>query len=178
MNTKKLVRIAVLTAAAILLMHTIFFPIPPFPNFLTYDPGDIPGLLATFAWGPLGGLLVQFLKCTLGYFLGASKAGAIGMAANFVSGGTMVLIAGMVYQQHKTLKMAILALVCGAVAAALIMALANYFVFFPLWGFPTTGALTLIVKVVFPFNLVKYSISSLVTFLIYKRTKRFFVEEA
>ena len=106
--TKKLVRLAVLTAFGFLLMYFIAFPIPPFPGFLTYDPGDIPGLIATFAFGPWAGILVQLMKCTIGYLIGASRAGLIGMTANFVSGGTMVWVAGLVYRYRKTKGMAAL----------------------------------------------------------------------
>ena len=56
MTTKKLVRLAVLTAFGVLLMIFIAFPLPFFPEFMTYDPGDIPGLIAAFAFGPWAGL--------------------------------------------------------------------------------------------------------------------------
>ncbi|HHY06000.1 MAG TPA: ECF transporter S component [Clostridia bacterium] len=177
MMTKKLVRLAVLTAFGFLLMYFIAFPIPPFPGFLTYDPGDIPGLIATFAFGPWAGILVQLMKCTIGYLIGASRAGLIGMTANFVSGGTMVWVAGLVYRYRKTKGMAALSLVIGTIVASLVMAVADYYVFFPLWGIPTNEALPLLVSAVIPFNLVKFGISSIVTFLVYKRVKSIFALE-
>ena len=174
MTTKKLVRLAVLTAFGVLLMIFIAFPLPFFPEFFTYDPGDIPGLIAAFAFGPWAGLLVQFMKCLLGYLIGASKAGIIGMAANFAAGAPMVLVAGLIYQYRKTKLRAVLSMVAGSVAASLVMAVANYYVFFPLWGFPTNDALPLIVGVVIPYNLVKFMMSSTVTFFIYKRVRSIF----
>jgi len=174
MTTKKLVRLAILTAFGILLMFYIAFPLPLFPEFMTYDPGDIPGIIAAFAFGPWAGLLVQFMKCLLGYLIGASKAGLIGMAANFAAGAPMVLVAGFIYQYKKTKKRAVLSLLAGSVAAALVMAVANYYIFFPLWGFPTNDALPFMVGVVIPYNLVKFLISSTVTFLIYKKVRNVF----
>jgi len=174
MTTKKLVRLAVLTAFGVLLMVFIAFPLPLFPEFLTYDPGDIPGIIAAFAFGPWAGLLVQFMKCVLAYLIGASKAGIIGMAANFAAGAPMVLVAGLIYHYRKTKKRAVLSMVVGSIAASLVMAVANYYVFFPLWGFPTNDALPLIVGVVIPFNLVKFLMSSAVTFLVYKRVRSIF----
>ncbi|MDD4666206.1 MAG: ECF transporter S component [Clostridia bacterium] len=171
MTTKKLVRLAVLTAFGFLLMYFIAFPIPPFPGFLTYDPGDIPGMIAAFAMGPWAGALVQLMKCVIGYLIGASKAGAIGMAANFVSGGTMVLVAGLIYQHRKTKMMAVLSLFVGTVVTSLVMAVADYYIFFPLWGIPVNEALPLLVSAVLPFNVVKFAISSLVTFFVYKKVK-------
>ncbi|MGI6588842.1 MAG: ECF transporter S component [Peptococcia bacterium] len=171
MTTKKLVRLAVLTAFAILLMYFIAFPLPFFPEFLTYDPGDIPGMIAAFAIGPWAGVLVQLMKCTLGYLIGASKAGWIGMAANFVAGGTIVLVAGVIYRYRKTKVMAVLSLFVGSLVASIVMAIADYYVFFPLWSFPTNNALPLLVGMVIPFNMVKFGISSVITFLIYKKVK-------
>ena len=174
MTTKKLVRLAVLTAFGVLLMVFIAFPLPLFPEFLTYDPGDIPGIIAAFAFGPWAGLLVQFMKCLLAYLIGASKAGIIGMAANFAAGAPMVLVAGLIYQSRKTKMRAVLSLLAGSIAASLVMAVANYYIFFPLWGFPTNDALPLIVGVVIPFNMVKFIMSATVTFFIYKRVKSVF----
>jgi riboflavin transporter FmnP len=177
MTTKKLVRLAVLTAFGILLMYFIAFPLPLFPEFLTYDPGDIPGMIAAFAMGPWAGVLVQLMKCLLGYLIGASKAGWIGMAANFVAGGTIVLVAGLIYRYRKTKAMAVLSLFVGSLVSSIVMAIADYYVFFPLWGFPTNNALPLLVGVVIPFNMVKFGISSIVTFLVYKKVKSIFALE-
>jgi len=170
MTTKKLVRIGFLTALGVLLM-LIAFPLPFFPEFLTYDFGDIPGIIATFAFGPVAGVLVQLSKCILGYLFGLSKAGIIGMAANFVAGGTMVLVAGLIYQYRKTKLRAVLSLAIGSVVASLAMSVANYYIFFPLWGFPTEGIIPMMVTVVFPFNMAKFIISSTVTFFVYKAVK-------
>lgn len=174
MTTKKLVRLAVLTAFGVLLMVFIAFPLPFFPEFLTYDPGDIPGIIAAFAFGPWAGLLVQFMKCLLAYLIGASKAGIIGMAANFTAGAPMVLVAGLIYQSRKTKTRAVLSMVAGSIVASLVMAVADYYVFFPLWGVPTNDALFLFVGIVIPFNLVKFLMSSTVTFFVYKRVRSVF----
>lgn len=176
MTTKKLVRIGFLTALGVLLL-LIAFPLPFFPEFLTYDFGDVPGIIATFAFGPVAGVLVQLAKCILGYLLGLSKAGIIGMAANFVAGGTMVLVAGLIYQYRKTKLRAVLALAMGSVVASLVMSVANFYIFFPLWGFPTEGIIPMLVTVVFPFNMVKFGLSSTLTFFIYKAVKNVLEEK-
>lgn len=177
MTTKKIVRIGFLTALGVLLM-LIAFPLPFFPEFLTYDFGDVPGIIATFAFGPWAGVLVQLSKCILGYLLGLSKAGIIGMAANFVAGGTMVLVAGLIYQYRKTKLRAIISLAIGSIVASLAMTVANYYIFFPLWGFPTAGIIPMMVTVVFPFNMVKFILSSTLTYLIYKAVKNVLEDRA
>ncbi len=177
MTTKKMIRMAVLAAFGVILMYFIAFPFPIFPGFLTYDPGDIPGIIATFAMGPWAGVLVQFLKCLMGYLVGASRAAFIGMMANFVAGGTMVLVAGLIYRYRKTKRMAILSLGVGTAIASLVMAIADYYVFFPLWGVSLAEAKPLLLSAVIPFNMLKFGISSVVTFLIYKKIKGFFEME-
>ncbi|HHZ16073.1 MAG TPA: ECF transporter S component [Peptococcaceae bacterium] len=176
MNTKKLVRIAFLTALGILLMY-IAFPLPFFPPFMTYDFGDLPGLIAAFAMGPWIGVLVQFLKCLLGYFLGVSKAGLVGMAANFIAGGTMILVAGLIYQHRKTKLTAVISLLVGTVVTALVMIPVNYFIFFPLWGVANESLLVMALTVSFPFNLVKFLLTSVLTFVLYKAVKNVLEEK-
>ncbi len=43
LNTKLLVRLSLLSAIGVLLFYVVAFRIPPFPEHLTYDAGDIPG---------------------------------------------------------------------------------------------------------------------------------------
>lgn len=42
LNTKLLVRLSLLSAIGVLLFYVVAFRIPPFPEHLTYDAGDIP----------------------------------------------------------------------------------------------------------------------------------------
>lgn len=177
-QTKKMVRLALLSALGVILFYFVAFPLPLFPEFLTYDAGDIPGIVAAFAVGPWAGVLVQFLKAFLGFLLGGSKAGWIGALANFLAGGTMVLIAGSIYQMKKTRTMAIISMLTGAAATSLVMGVVNYYWLLPLWNVPANQILPMLTVAIIPFNFVKFSLSSLVTFFLYKKVKNFIeVEE-
>ncbi|MDS1029875.1 ECF transporter S component [Bacillota bacterium LX-D] len=169
MSTKKLVRISLLAVISFLLMFTIEFPIPFFPPYLKYDPSEIPALIAAFAWGPWIGVLVEFLKNFLFFISGRSTAGIIGVVAAFLAGGTFVLVAGSIYEHKKTLARAIIALFVGSIAMTAVMTTANYFVLLPLWGIPTEKVLPLLTSAIIPFNLLKAAVSSLATFVIYKK---------
>lgn len=172
-KTKQMVRLAMLVAIGIILFYLVSFPLPFFPEFLTYDAGDIPGMIAVFAMGPIAGLIVQFLKAFLGLLLGASKAGWIGATANFIAGGTMVLVSGLIYSIHKSRNMAILGLLLGCFVTAAVMGLVNYFWLFPLWGIPDSQLMPMLISATIPFNFVKFFISSIVTFFLYKKVKHF-----
>lgn len=166
-------RVALLGAIGILLMYFIAFPLPFFPDFLTYDAGDIPGILASFSMGPWYGVLVQGIKALVGLAVGASKAGPIGAFANFLAGASYAIVAGYYYRLHRTMKGAVIGMVLGSLATAVVMSIANYFVLLPFWGIPTEQIGGLIVAAIFPFNLVKTALSSFVSFLLYKKVKGF-----
>ncbi|MFZ5752631.1 MAG: ECF transporter S component [Bacillota bacterium] len=171
MSTKQMVRLALLAGFGVLLMYAVAFPLPFFPEFLTYDPGDIPALIAAFAVGPWAGVLVQLLKNVITFLIGGSKAGIIGVTANFIAGGTMALVAGLVYSLKKTRGMAVIGLLAGVVTTTLVMGAVNYFWLLPLWGVPANQVLPMLTGAVLPFNAVKFSLSSVVTFALYKKVK-------
>ena len=62
-NTRKIAGMALLSALAIVLLFIpgLRFPIIPLTPFLEYDACDIPIMFATFAYGPVSGLIVTFI---------------------------------------------------------------------------------------------------------------------
>jgi riboflavin transporter FmnP len=145
------------------------FPLPFMPSFLKFDFGDVPALIAGFAFGPLAGILAEAIKCALFLFSGRSEAGIIGVSANFLTGASLVVAASLVYQRVRTLKGAVLALFAGTVSMTVTMAVANIYIFLPLWNIPVDQILPLTLSAMIPFNLIKGLLSSTATFLLYKR---------
>jgi len=175
-TVRRMVRMALLGAIGVMLMVFIAFPIPPFPDFLTYDPGDVPAIIACFAMGPWYGVLVQAIKVLVAFVVGAIKAGPIGALANFLAGASYAIPAGYIYRKNRTKQGAVIAMAVGSIVTAVTMSLCNYFILLPFWGIPTEQIGGLIVSAIFPFNLVKTLISSVITFFLYKRVKNFFEE--
>ena len=56
-RTARITRIAMLAAISLVLVLLIRIPFPPAP-FLVYDPADVPIFIATFAFGPLTGIIL------------------------------------------------------------------------------------------------------------------------
>lgn len=167
---QRLTRIGVLSALALLFM---FLEVRTFifPDFLKYDPSEIPALLGTFSLGPLAGVLIEAIKCIL-YFLSPKNASSwVGPLANFIAGGSYVFFAGLVYRGRRTRSGAILGLVVGSVAMVIATALANYFVLLGAWGIPAANRWPLILTAMVPFNLLKAVVSGLLTFVIYKKVR-------
>jgi len=169
-DSRFLVRVAVLGAMGFALMY-IEFPLPFLPPFLKYDLGDVPALLAAFAMGPLAGILSEIIKCTIFFLSGKGDAGLVGAAANFIAGGALVAGAGLVYRRFHDLRGAVLGLAAGSLAMVAAMTIANIYVFLPLWGVPAEQVVPMALTATVPFNLAKGVLTSVITFVFYKRVR-------
>lgn len=168
-NTKHLVRIALLGALGFLLMY-LEFPLPFMPPFLKFDFGDVPALIAGFAYGPVAGVLTEAIKCIIFLISGRSEAGIIGTTANFVTGVGLVLPAAIIYRRFHSLRGAILALFLGTIAMTATITIADIYVFLPIWNIPADQIMPMVKAAVIPFNLMKGLFTSVATFLLYKKT--------
>jgi len=184
---KNLVKVSIFGALAFVIM-LIEFPLGIFPDFLKLDFSDCVALIISFALGPAWGVGVEFLKNVLHLFV--TKTAGIGEFANFMIGGFFVYIAGYIYAKNRTKKGAAGALIISTIAFSIWAGLLNYFVLLPLYEkalkFPiseiikiaakvnslVTDKFTLILFSIIPFNLVKGTIISVVTFVLYKRLSK------
>ncbi|ADQ07221.1 conserved hypothetical protein [Caldicellulosiruptor hydrothermalis 108] len=184
---KNLVKVSIFGALAFVVM-LIEFPLGIFPDFLKLDFSDCVALIISFALGPAWGMGVEFLKNVLHLFV--TKTAGIGEFANFMIGGFFVYIAGYIYAKNRTKKGAAVALIISTIAFSIWAGLLNYFILLPLYEkalkFPisdivkiaakvnglVTDKFTLILFSIIPFNLVKGTIISVVTFVLYKRLSK------
>ena len=155
----RLAKLGLLAALSIVLVFFIHFPIFPTAKFLEYDPADIPIMIATFAFGPWYGLMTTIVVAVVQGLTVSASGGIYGIIMHIIATGTFVLVAGFLYQKHKTKKGALIALLCGVVAWGLIMMPANLIIT------PIRGIL---LPIILPFNLIKAGINAVVTFLVYK----------
>ncbi len=173
-RTAIFVRIGVLSALGLMLrFHLLQISILPAAPFLKYDPADIPAILAGFAMGPLAGFAVEVLKNLLAIVAGMAPGGLVGESANTLAGGVFVLVSAIIYWRRKSRGTAIIGMIAATVVAALAMAVANYYIFLPIWGIPMEQLKTYAIRFILPFNLLKFAISSVLTFLLYKRVRHF-----
>jgi len=169
MNSKtlKLTKLAMLATISLVFVALIRIPLFPAAPYLTYDPADIPIFIATFAFGPIAGLsvtaVVSFVQA---FMLGGD--GFIGFFMHFVATGSFVLVAGLIYKKHKTKKYAVIALVCGTIVMTTSMIAWNLVITPIFLGVPREAVVAMILPILLPFNLLKASINSLITFFTYK----------
>ena len=183
MSTQKLTRIAILAALAAILF---LFPEIPTPiPFYKIDLSNLPVLLGAFSMGPGAGVLILFIKSLTG-MLHTSSA-YVGELADFASGLAMLLPAALIYRGKKTRGGALVGMLVGMVAASLVGVVMNYYVLIPFFissspyitleAVVAAGAKLLpmvdtlwkfVLAITLPFNLIKFGLISLLTFLIYK----------
>lgn len=171
-DTNKMVKLAVLSAVSLLLMFAIRFPIIPAAPFLEYEPGDLPILIATFLYGPVAGFTITVVVSTIQAFTVSAGSGWIGAVMHIISTGTMVIIAGNIYNRKRTFVGAIIALIAGTGAMVLMMIPLNLFFTTLFLGVPIEVVREMIVPIIIPFNLFKGIANSTLTVIVYKSVAR------
>ena len=174
-STQVLVKLALMTAMSLVLMFIVRIPFPPAP-FLVYDPADIPIYICTFAYGPVAGLAVTFIVSFLQAFaLGGD--GIYGFVMHFIATGIVAVMIGWMYKRNKTKKTALRALILGIFVTTAIMCVMNIFVTSAFMGVEKSVVIAMLPTAIIPFNLIKFSINAVVTFLVYKRISGFLHNE-
>lgn len=174
------IKIGILGALAFLLMFTLEVYIPPFANFLKYDPGDVPAAVATFTLGPAAGIWVEGIKSVLFYLSGKSSAGLIGVMANFLAGGAFVVGIALVNGQLKRFEKRhwawdLLAAAGGTLFMTLLLIPLNALLVYPVWGMQGAAAWSAALVISTPFNLFKGFLSSAISLVLYRRLAGFLV---
>lgn len=185
-NTRTMVKISVLGVISLVLM-LLDFPLWFTPPFIKFDVSDVPSLIGAFALGPMAGVIIQLVKNLLKVLVAGTNTAAVGELANFIVGSTFAYTAGLIYYKEKTFKNAIIGLIAGTIAMTVVISILNYYVMIPFYakafGMPLDKIVTisgavnkyvvdlksLIIYAIVPFNLLKGTVVSLVTILLYKR---------
>lgn len=165
-KTRKIVMLGVLASVAVLL-SLVNWPIFPSAPHLRFETADVPVLIAGFAFGPGAGLLVTFIMAVLMAAI-TGLDGAVGALMHFLSTGSLVLAASFVYRRYHTLGGAIGGLLAGTIAQTLVMPLVNLAIVPIIYGFSREQVAGML-PILFAFNGVKAGLSSIITFLVYKR---------
>ena len=185
-KTKWMVKVAMLSAVAVVLM-LFEFPLPFIaPPFYELDFSEVPVLIGAFALGPLAGVAIEGIKVLLNLLINGTITAGVGEGANFLIGISFILPAELIYRRRKTKKNAVLGMVIGGITMVILSAFVNSYILIPAYGkamglsldvFVSMGAAInpsidslwkLVLICVVPFNAVKVILVSAVTTLIYK----------
>lgn len=185
LSTRKIAMIGMFSAiAAILMLFEI--PMPFAPSFYKLDFSELPALIATFAFYPVAGVMVEMCKIVLKLLFKSTSTAFVGELANFAVGCSFILPASIIYLFHKSKKTAIIGCVTGTLCLTVFGTIFNAVYLLPkfaqLYGMPLealigmgseiNGAITDITSfvcfAVAPLNLIKGTSVSVVTLLVYK----------
>ncbi len=190
-RTRTISQIAMLGALAGVLMN-FEFPLPFLaPAFYQLDFSEIPVLVGTFAMGPISGILIELVKILVHLVTKGTMTAGVGDIANFLFGCAYVVPAGLIYRYHhvKSRKHAVLGMAAGTVLTTILACFTNAFVLLPAYGkafgmpveafiemgtavhSSVNGLLSFAALIIAPFNLFKYTLTSVIVFFLYKRIR-------
>lgn len=172
-------------------LHILDFPLVFLaPDFYKLDFSELPVMLCGFFLGPSAAVACEGVKILLKLLLKGTSTAFVGDFANFAVGCSLVLPAIIVYHLHKSRKSALAGLIVGTVVLTVFGTAFNAVYLLPkfaqLYGIPLTAIIgmgsaihasihdvtTFVILCVAPLNLIKGTMISVLTLLLYKRVAR------
>jgi len=185
------VSIVGICAAIATVLHMLDFPLMFLaPDFYKVDFSELPVLLCGFYLGPTATVACEGIKIVLKLLFKSTSTAFVGDFANFAVGCSLVLPATIIYHAHKNKHSAIIGLVVGCLCMTVFGSAFNAIYLLPkfaqLYGIPLDAIIgmgadinssinnvtTFVMICVAPLNLLKSSVVSVLTLLLYKRVAR------
>lgn len=174
----------------------MLFKMPLFfaPAFMKLDVAELPAIMGSFMFGPLAGFCIVVVKLALNLLINGTDSMYVGELSNLLLSSIYVLSASCIYKRHKTKKNAAISLVVGTAATSFSALISNTFFIFPAYAVvyglsmdkivEMAGAVnplvqdtfTMMLFSVLPFNIIKYGVVSVITFLVYKKLHLFILK--
>ena len=161
-TTHHLVIISLLSAVAYALM---FVGRVPMIAFLKYEPKDVIIMISGMAFGPAVTVVMSIVVSVV-EFMTVSADGIIGLFMNVLSTVAYATLATIIYKRTNTTRDLIIGLFMGTILTTVVMVAWNYVVTPFYLGIPREAVVGMLVPVIIPFNLIKYSINSGIILLI------------
>ena len=185
------VSIVGICAAIATVLHMLDFPLLFLaPDFYKVDFSELPVLLCGFYLGPTATVACEGIKIVLKLLFKGTSTAFVGDFANFAVGCSLVLPATIIYHAHKSRHSAIIGLIVGCLSMSIFGSAFNAIYLLPkfaqLYGIPLEAIIgmgtkingsihnvtTFVMICVAPLNLLKSSVVSVLTLLLYKRVAR------
>ena len=188
--TRRLTLIAICGAIAAIL-HILDFPLLFLaPEFYKLDFSELPVMLCGFFLGPSAAVFCEVIKILLKLLMKGTSTAFVGDFANFVVGCSLVLPAVILYHTKKSRDTALWGCIVGTFCLTIVGSAFNAIYLLPkfsqLYGIPLdaivgmgtainsgiTNIGTFVMLAVAPLNLIKGTMISVLTMLLYKRVAR------
>lgn len=187
MITTRMMAMTGMFSAIALVLHLFDFPLPFAPDFYKVDFSELPIMVGTFAFGPVAGVMMEFIKILLKILTKGTSTAFVGDLANFTVGCSLLLPASVVYEFVKTKKGAVVGCITGTICMTAFGTIFNVLYLIPkfvvLYGMPSvdtiidmgrainpaiTSLTAFACLAIAPLNLLKAGVISLITMVIYK----------
>lgn len=186
LSTRKIVVTGMFAAiATILMLFEFTVPFAP-PGIYKLDFSELPALIGGFAFGPVVGVMIEFLKVLLKTLIKGTSTAFVGELANFFVGCSFILPATIIYHIKKSKVSAIISCLVGTVVITIVGSSFNAFYLLPVFakmfgmdleviiGMGTavnshvTNITQFVLFIVAPLNVIKGLANTLITLLCYK----------
>jgi riboflavin transporter FmnP len=184
-STANLIKMALLSAIAAILMQ-LGIKLPAlFPSFLEIDFSEVPAIVAVLTMNPLAGIVVVVMKNILKIILFGTNTMYVGELANLLVSIGYMLPLILLVRKGRGFKRVIIGICLGTLGLTLAGAVVNYFITLPFYAkvmIPMdaivgmgnsiysgiTDKFTLILFSFVPFNLLKGALVSIVSIVFVK----------
>ena len=130
-GTKQMVRVAVFGALSGIFYIFIKFPVPFLPSFLEFHFDEIPAFIASFAYGPISGLLVLLIKTLIK--LPLTRTLGVGELSDLIYSAVFILPAALIYKRKRNFKGVLFGLLVGTIFQLSVSLLSNIYVMIPFY---------------------------------------------
>ncbi|MCR5716233.1 MAG: ECF transporter S component [Lachnospiraceae bacterium] len=186
LSTRKIAAIGMLSAISAILIILLEIPVFFAPSFYKLDLSELPALIGGFAFGPVAGVMIELIKILLKVIFKPTTTAFVGELANFAVGCSFVVTASIIYNFKKTKAGALVSCIAGTLVLTVFGTMFNAVYLLPkfaeLYGMPLeaiigmgteinasiTDVTSFVIFAVAPLNLIKGTIVSVVTILVYK----------
>ncbi|MBE6030472.1 MAG: ECF transporter S component [Firmicutes bacterium] len=182
--------VAAMMGCASFILIFFNFGVPFLSPFAEFDLSALPELIGGFVLGPVGAIEIITVKLLLKLVFQGSSSMLTGEIQNFLLSVTYVLPAVLYYRKHRTKKGAVIGLVLGSVLSIITAIITNIYLIFPAYMFlygmdwdmivgmfsavnpyikniPTVVAFSIV-----PFNVISRTVTSVITFFVYKKISK------
>lgn len=184
-NTRFIVRAGIFSALSAILYIFVKFPLPIFPAFLEIHFDEVPAFIASFAYGPLLGFVVLFIKTLIK--LPFTTTMCVGELADLIYSTVFIIPAAIIYNRDRRFRSVLIGFGIGTVCQLVVSLVVNVYAMIPFYSFVyglDKGAILGMAQAanskvtnikwslgffaILPFNAIKDSMVIVLTLLTYK----------
>ncbi len=162
---KKMICTALFSAIAFIFVFV--FRISGIGGFLTFDAKDAIMTLCGLFFGPVYGLITVVIATVL-EAVTISTTGPWGLLMNFLSSAAFVVSASVIYKYVHKMKGAIIGLCTSVAVMTVVMVIANIIITPIYMHVDRSAVISLLPKLLIPFNLTKSVFNAAIVLLLYK----------